>query len=120
VTSFDTTGLGLREPAGIAFNSDSGNLYVVGKPPNTLFEVTTGGVLEQTIDISAANAIALAGLAYAPSSLNPNVMVIYIADRGVDNGTDPNENDGKVYEMTLPGSQAAPVVYLPVLFKSGR
>jgi hypothetical protein len=120
VTSFDTTGLGLRDPEGIAFNSDSRNLYVVGKPADTLFEVTTGGALEQTIDISAANAIALAGLAYAPSSLNPNVMVIYIADRGVDNGTDPNENDGKVYEMTLPGSQAAPVVYLPVLFKSGR
>jgi hypothetical protein len=120
VTSFDTTGLGLLEPAGIAFSSDSGNLYVVGKPADTLFEVTTGGALVQTIDISAANAIATAGLAYAPGSLNPNVMVIYIADRGVDNGTDPNENDGKVYEMTLPVTEAARVVYLPVLFKSGH
>jgi len=120
VTSFDTTGLGLRDPEGIAFSSDSGNLYVVGKPANTLFEVTTGGALEQTIAISAANALATAGLAYAPGSLDPNVMNIYIAARGVDNGTDPNENDGKVYEMTLPGTQAAPVVYLPVLFKSGH
>jgi hypothetical protein len=119
VTSFDTTGLGLRGPAGIAFNSDSLNLYVVGRPVDTLFEVTTGGGLKQAIDISAANAIAPAGLAYAPGSLDPNVMVIYITDRGVDNGTDPNENDGKVYEMTLPVTQAASKVYLPLLFKSG-
>jgi PKD repeat protein len=104
VTSFDTSGLGLRDPEGIAFNSDNGNLYVVGRPPNTLFEVTTGGVLVQTIDISAANAIKPAGLAYAPASLDPNVMNIYITDRGVD-----EQNDGKVYEMTLQVAQAAPV-----------
>src|SRR3972149_2834372 len=56
VTSFDTASLGLIDPEGIAFNSDHGNLYVVGQPPDTLFELTTGGSLVQTIDISAANA----------------------------------------------------------------
>jgi PKD repeat protein/uncharacterized protein YjiK len=120
VTSFDTTGLGLLDPEGIAFNSDNGNLYVVGRPADTLFEVTTGGVLVQTIDVSAANAIKPAGLAYAPSSLDPNVMNIYIAARGVDNGTDPNENDGKVYEMALPVTQAAPVAEFSGTPQSGE
>ena len=114
VTSFDTTGLGLRDPEGIAFNSDNGNLYVVGRPADTLFEITTGGVLVQVIDISAANAIAPAGLAYAPGSLDPNVMNIYIAARGVD-----EKNDGKVYEMSLQATQAAPVALPQRLPPSG-
>ena len=53
--------------------------------------------LVQLIDISAANADKPAGLAYAPGSLDQTNRSIYIAERGVDNGTDPNENDGKVY-----------------------
>ena len=110
VTSFDTTSLGALDPEGIAFNSDNGNLYVVGKPADTLFEVTISGALVQTIDISAANARKPAGLAYAPSSLNPNIMNIYIAARGVDNDSNPNENDGHVYEMTLPASTNHPPV----------
>ena len=102
VTSFDTAGFGQTDPEGIAFNSDTGNLYIVGRPRNTLFEVTTAGTLVQRIDISAADITNPAGLAYAPSSQNPSEMNIYIAARGVDNNTDPNENDGKVYEFTLP------------------
>ena len=102
VTSFDTAGFGQTNPEGIAFNPDTGNLYIVGRPRNTLFEVTTAGTLVQRIDISAADITNPAGLAYAPSSQNPGKMNIYIAARGVDNSTDPNENDGKVYELTLP------------------
>ncbi|MHC4499791.1 MAG: Ig-like domain-containing protein, partial [Planctomycetota bacterium] len=102
VTSFDTAGLGLGDPEGIAFNPDNGNLYVVGSPSGTLFEITTDGALVQTIDISAANAVQPAGLAYAPNSQDPGQMSIYIAARGIDNGSNPNENDGMVYEMSLP------------------
>jgi hypothetical protein len=104
VTYFDTAGFGQTNPEGIAFNSDSGNLYIVGMPRNTLFEVTTAGTLVQRIDISAAGAMNPAGLAYAPSSQNPGEMNIYIAARGADNNMDPNENDGKVYELTLPST----------------
>ncbi|MCH8877491.1 MAG: S8 family serine peptidase, partial [Chloroflexi bacterium] len=99
VASFDTTSLGLIDPEGIAFNSDNGNLYIVGQPKTTLFEVTTGGTLVQTIDISEASAKKPAGLAYAPGSQNPNDRNIYIAARGKD-----NFNDGKIYELTLPSS----------------
>ncbi len=110
VDSFVTDTLGVSDPEGIAFNSDNGNLYVVGKPATILIEVTSSGTLMQTVDISAANARKPAGLAYAPGSRTPTTMSIYIVDRGVDNNSDPNENDGKVYEMsfTSPSSDNRP------------
>jgi hypothetical protein len=101
VTSFDTEVLGVEDPEGIAFNFDNGNLYIVGKPEENLAEITTTGVLVRNIGISAALAIKPAGLAYAPSTASAGVMNIYIVDRGIDNGPDPDENDGKLYEMTF-------------------
>ena len=99
VTSFDTVAFGLTDPEGIGFDTDHGHLYLVGKPTGTLFHVTTAGVLVRSIDISAASAKKPAGIAYAPGSDNPAEMHVYITARGVDNNSDPNENDGKVYEI---------------------
>ena len=101
VTSFDTASLGVIDPEGIAFNSDRGTLFIIGEPINLVAEVTTTGNLLQMIDISAANPVMPAGLAYAPGSLDSSVMNLYITDRGVDNNQDPNENDGRVYEMSI-------------------
>jgi hypothetical protein len=42
-----------------------------------------------------------AGLAWGPASTNPNVRHLYIADRRVDNGADPNENDGRIFEISF-------------------
>jgi hypothetical protein len=53
------------------------------------------------LDISAANVDKAAGLALAPSSGTPDQNSLYVVARGVDNGADPNENDGKVYEFEL-------------------
>ncbi|MEZ4869908.1 MAG: DNRLRE domain-containing protein [Caldilineaceae bacterium] len=101
VTHFDTLSLGLDDPEGIVFNPYDGHLFMVGKPKTLLFELTTSGALVQTIDISPAGARKPAGLALAPGSQNPAIMSIYIVDRGVDNNSDPNENDGQVYEFSL-------------------
>ena len=113
VVSFDTQTLGVTDPEGITFDTDSGHLYIVGEPTSALAEVTTSGILVQMIDISAAGARLPAGLAYGPSSPSPSMVSIYISDRGVDNNNDPDENDGRVFEMLLgsvtPGNEA-PVV----------
>ena len=101
VTSFDTEVLGLLDPEGISFNTDNGHLHIIGEPTNLLYEVTTTGALVRKIDISVTNAKKPAGLAYAPSSINPSEMNIYMVARGVDNDSDPNENDGKVYEISF-------------------
>jgi len=102
VTSFDTEVLGLLDPEGISFNTDNGYLHMIGEPTNLLFEVSTTGTLLRIIDVSVTNARKPAGLAYAPSSINPSEMNIYIVARGVDNDSDPNENDGMVYEISFP------------------
>lgn len=121
VGQFDTFGLGMEDPEGIAYNPDNGSLYIGGKTRNigsrnfdTLLEVSTAGALIRTIDVSAANPDRriskqkLSGLAYGPNSQDPNARVVYIADRGEDNNNDPNENDGRIYEMTLPPSSGSP------------
>ncbi|MHC4233895.1 MAG: PKD domain-containing protein [Planctomycetota bacterium] len=104
VTSFDTNRLGLDDPEGIAWDSDFGHLYIVGKPANRVFHVTSTGQLLRTIDISAANADKPAGLAYAPSSVNPGQMNLYIVDRRVDNNSNSRENDGQAYEVSFSSS----------------
>ena len=113
VAHFDTEALGVLDPEGIAYSGDNGHLYVVGQPPTRVAELTTDGALVQMIDISAAGARKPAGVTYAPSSLDPGQRHLYIVDRGTDNNTDPNENDGKMYELGVPGGaaiNAAPAV----------
>lgn len=102
VTSFDTAALGVTDPEGVALDPDTGHLYVVGQPVTQVAEVTTNGQLIQRIDISAAAAIKPAGMVVAPGSLGGGSKSLYIVDRGVDNDVDPTENDGLMYEMTLP------------------
>jgi hypothetical protein len=99
---FDTLSLGVRDSEGIAFNTDEGTLFVIGEPINLVAEVTVEGNLVRMIDISAAATIMPGGLAYAPSSVNPSEYNLFIADRGVDNNQDSNENDGRIFEVTIP------------------
>jgi hypothetical protein len=104
VVNFDTTELGLVDIEDVTFNTDNRHLYIIsrGKSKNIMTETTTDGKLVNIIDISAANAHHPDGITFAPCSGNLTVKCFYIADRGVDNDFDPNENDGKVYEMSLP------------------
>ena len=100
VGHFDTVSLGVLDPEGVAFNPDSGTLYIIGTDRH-LVEVTTTGALVRTIDISALPVVEPSDVIYAPGSLVPVVKHLYITDRGVDNNADPFENDGKIYEITV-------------------
>lgn len=104
VVHFDTTELGLVDIEDVAFNVENRHLYIIsrGLSKNIMIEATTDGQLVNAIDISAANATRPDGITFAPSTLNPADLSVYIADRGVDNDADPNENDGRVHEMSLP------------------
>ncbi|WVT75558.1 RTX toxin (plasmid) [Sinorhizobium chiapasense] len=75
-------------------------LYIVKSRTEVAMTTPTGEFLG-TLDISAAHARKVAGMALAPSSDDPNQMSLYIVDRGVDNDANPNENDGKMYEFRL-------------------
>ena len=102
VTNFDTASLGIVDPEGLEYETDTGHLYLIGEPRDQIAHLTTGGVLLRLVDISVTNAREPAGLAYAPGSQSSSINHLYLTDRGVDNGSNPNENDGKMYELSVP------------------
>lgn len=101
VRHFDIRQHGMVEPEGIEFDRQAGTLFISDvRRAADLIEVTLGGRLETVIDGSELRIISAAGLARGPSS-DGNGVSLYIADRGVDNGTDAEENDGKIYEIRV-------------------
>ena len=102
VRHFDTSAIGQPDVEGIEFNPDAGTLYIVSTPNGSnIAETTTTGDLLRVIDVSFLHIKHPAGLAYGPGSASPAVDDLYIAARGVDNATDPTENDGKIYEISF-------------------
>ncbi len=102
VTHFDTSALGILDPEGIAFNSENGHLYVMSYK-RKIAETTIDGTLLRYIDASRVVSLgAGGGMVYAPASKNPTQKNLYIVARGVDNGQNPLENDGKLYEISFP------------------
>jgi VCBS repeat-containing protein len=111
VNQFDVEQYGVADPESVEFNPLTGTLFVMSSNSSSpvIVETTTSGDLLQTIDISAAGARTAAGLAYAPASDGLGEQRFYIVDRGVDNNSDPNIVDGKMYELTAPASITEPV-----------
>jgi len=101
VASFDTLALGIGDPETVEYNEATGTLFIVGRTDIVMVETTTTGQLLRKIDIACADAWEAAGLALAPGSQNPSTLNLYIAARGKDNNVDPDENDGKIYEIAL-------------------
>ena len=104
INHFDVQQYGVGDPEGIEFNTESGTLFTMSSSNSArvIVETTTSGALLQTINFSSANAIAAAGLAYAPASDGSGAMRFYIVDRGIDNNDNPNIIDGRMYEVTAP------------------
>jgi len=102
VTSVDLAALGLTDPEGVAFDPLSEQLYIVGKPGGRLLHVTADGQRLRTVVLDSQALFKPAGLVIAPSSLDNGADSLYLVDRGVDNDSDPNENDGRLFEFALP------------------
>ena len=110
-SNFDTQSVGLRDPEGIEYNPDTGTLFSISTVGSDRFllELSTTGAIINDYDLGFLGSIPRSGLALAPGSVNPGDKNIYLASRGVDNGTDPNENDGKVYELFVGLSSGTPM-----------
>jgi len=118
VTSFDTNGHELKDPEGVAFNRRTGTVFVIGRANKTtgqfvLLELEVDGSCVQRYNLPADDLLNPAGLAFAPSSLNPAEMNIYIVDRGVDNEQKADENDGLVFEFDITPEAVVPRHILP-------
>jgi hypothetical protein len=111
VSSFDVGQYGARDPEGICSVAARDTILIVDQPSNSVYELTKSGELVRTISLSALSAEPaprrLAGITLAPGSLDPSVMNMWITARGVDNDANPNENDGRIFEIGWP---SAPLV----------
>ena len=110
VTSFDMRRHGALDPEGIEFHPDRNTLFVLDGASHKIYEVDRQGALINAIGIAAAKAVKAAGVTFAPASDGSGAQNLYIVARGVDNDTDPAENDGRFYEMAvdLPPLPVAP------------
>ena len=92
------------DPEGIAFDFATGHLFVVSQPDVAIFEYTTAGIFVAKYDLTTLTPATIApqGLTFAPASgagaSRPGAS-LYIADGRIDNGQDPDERDGAVYEV---------------------
>lgn len=107
--SWDTLAMGQTDPEGIDYDPTTGNLWVLSNARTSgLLEVTTSGVAIRHIPISFLNPQHPGGLAIAPSTTGDGSMSVWVADRGVDNGSDPAENDGRLYELAITEDSSPP------------
>ena len=100
ITSRSLRDLEVRNVEGVEY-APNGHLFVLPgtKNPDLLeFNFATGAVV-RTYDLTAARLKRPSAIVYGPSSVDPDRRSFYIADRGVDNGADPNENDGRIVEL---------------------
>jgi uncharacterized protein YjiK len=102
---FDTASLNVNDPEGVEHNADDDTLFILDQDTKTIAHTSRSGVLIRTIDLDFLDMRNPAGITYAPGSSDPSVKNLYLADRGVDNAGDPNENDGMIYEITWPFDQ---------------
>ena len=112
MTHFDTAALGFADMEALGYNPDSGTLFIASTKATDRYlgETTTSGTLVNAYDLalmgSAGNI--RSDVTYAPGSQNPAIKNIYIASRGIDNDTDPNENDGRVWEINIGSAAPTP------------
>jgi hypothetical protein len=100
ISHFDVATHGQSDPEGIDYDPSTGRLWVVSNASNTdLLEITPSGVPVRSVDLTFSVSHP-GGLAIAPATSGGGNHV-YVADRGVDNNTDPTENDGRIYEIAV-------------------
>lgn len=109
---FDTARFGAMGSEGLGYDSARDSLLVVDPMTKKIYETSKTGTLLGTIDLAAANTRHAEDVVLAPAGTEPGQTNMYVVDRGVDNQADPNENDGKMYEMSIssPTGNQPPVV----------
>lgn len=109
---FDTARFGAMGSEGLGYDAVRDSLLVVDPMTKKIYETSKTGTLLDTIDLAAANPRHAEDVVLAPAGADPGQMNMYLVDRGVDNQADPNENDGKMYEMSVssPTGNQPPVV----------
>jgi hypothetical protein len=120
MTHFDVGQYGISDTEALEYYPPNDSLIVGNRTQRELLEVTKTGQLLRTIDLSGVPDLDLvSGLTVAPASNGTGQLNYWIVDRGVDNGGNPNENDGKLFEVAAGEvNNTAPVVDSVVINQS--
>jgi sugar lactone lactonase YvrE len=98
------TGRHLTDPNGVLFDRKTGHLFTVSSKQHFVLETTLAGVFVQLIPNTFCrddpDCRGFSDLVFAPGT-DGSPRRLYLTDRGVDNNVDPNENDGRLYEVEL-------------------
>lgn len=84
----------------VTYDAQRTALLVVDNGSAAVHELSRSGSLLNKISIAAGRPGHAAGIALAPASYGSGRTDMYIVDRGVDNKTNPKENDGRLYELS--------------------
>jgi hypothetical protein len=112
VTTFDVDPFGIDDPEGIVYDPFSNTLVVADRGTRDLYELNLGGGYLRRIHVNFPGGTKPSGVTIAPGSTNPLLRNYWVTDRRVDNDGDPNENDGRIYEVVaIPlGGNGSPIV----------
>lgn len=111
MTHFDVGAFGPTDWEGLGSDPATGNLLVGARTTKQIYEVTKSGALVRIIDLSGITGLRyVSGLQMAPASDGSGRWDYWIVDRAIDNGSNASENDGKLFEVRVPTSDAPPSV----------
>lgn len=114
VTSFDVQTYGAQDPEGVVYNHLDDTVLVLDQKSRAVYELTPDGSAIRTIDISSVFMRQAAGITLAPASDGSAAWHMFIVERGVDNNSDPDENDGRLHEFSVdfgPGGDVPPAAF---------
>jgi hypothetical protein len=102
MSHFDISHLGPKDFEGLSSNPGRNTLFVGARTTEEIYEISFDGTLVRRIDVPVSELRYISGLGVAPASDGTGRTNLWIVDRAVDNGADPNENDGKIFEIAAP------------------
>lgn len=98
VSHFGTRSLGLSDPEDVTFNGANDHVYIVSRVDKIVAETSRRGELRRVYDLTDSDIVEPSGIALAPRTTG-QPRALFVADRGVNNELDPNENDGRIFRF---------------------
>ncbi|HEX6132233.1 MAG TPA: hypothetical protein VF044_10905, partial [Actinomycetota bacterium] len=109
ISSFDVGVYGATDTEALASDPSRNTLLVGDRRSKVIYEVTKSGSLVSTIDASGVSGLSrISGMTMGPSTDGSSGRHLWIVDRASDNGSNPSENDGKLFEIRAPVPGNAP------------
>jgi len=96
VNSFGTQKYGFTTAEDVAVRGK--HLFIVSSRQRFILETTMKGGLIQKIDLTGLGIVSASGITFAPGT-DGGRSRLYLTASGVDNNVNPNENDGRLFEL---------------------